>query len=191
MFFGLQMVGGSAASLVDVHWFQSLITSVNDLPLAAFFLGAILSILVQSPQSVAILAIALTTADVLTTWTTMAIIYGSNFGGGVSTYLLSSGFKGTSRQIMVFQTVFNVLTGFVLLGLFYVERLSGTPLVHAFVMSLGGQVAQKMAVVYLIFNVFGAIMMFVLRVPILKWIESRWPPPMRSSRPAHHHLNNQ
>lgn len=176
MFFGLQMVGGSASSLVDVHWFQSLITSVNDLPVAAFFLGAILSILVQSPQSVAILAIALTTADVLTTWTTMAIIYGSNFGGGVSTYLLSSGFKGTSRQIMVFQTVFNVLTGFVLLGLFYVERFSGIPLIHAFVMSLGGQVAQQMAVVYLIFNVFGAVMMFALRVPILKWIENRWPP---------------
>ena len=59
MFFGLQIVGGSASSLVDVHWFQTLITSVNDLPLAAFFLGAMLSILVQSPQSVAILAIAL------------------------------------------------------------------------------------------------------------------------------------
>lgn len=176
MFFGLQMVGGSASSLTDLHWFQSLITGVNDLPIAAFFLGAVLSILVQSPQSVAILAIAMTTADVLSTWTTVVIIYGSNFGGGLSTYLLSSGFKGTSRQIMIFQTLFNVLTGLVLLALFYIERLTGIPLVHAFVTSLGSHVAQQMAVVYLIFNVFGAFMMFVLRGPILKWIENRWPP---------------
>ena len=176
MFFGLQMVGGSASSLTDLHWFQSLITGVNDLPIAAFFLGAILSILVQSPQSVAILAIAMTTADVLSTWTTVVIIYGSNFGGGLSTYLLSSGFKGTSRQIMIFQTLFNVLTGLVLLALFYVERFTGFPLVHAFVTSLGSQVAQQMAVVYLIFNVFGAVMMFALRGPILNWIENRWPP---------------
>jgi len=176
MFFGLQMVGGSAASLTDLHWFATMIAGVNDLPLAAFILGAILSILVQSPQSVAILAIALTGADVLSTWTTIAIIYGSNLGGGLSTYLLSAGFKGTSRQIMIFQTLFNVLTGLVLLVLFYVERLAGIPLVHAFVTSLNTPVAQQLAIVYLIFNVSGAVMMFALRGPILHWIERRWPP---------------
>jgi phosphate:Na+ symporter len=176
MFFGLQMVGGSASSLSELQWFHAMIVGVNDSALAAFVLGAILSIIVQSPQSVAILAIAMTGADVLSTWTTVAIIYGSNFGGGLSTYLLSAGFKGTSRQIMVFQTLFNVLTGLVLLFLFYVENLGGIPLVHAFVTSLGQHVAQQMAVVYLIFNVFGAFMMFALRVPLLHWIEKRWPP---------------
>lgn len=175
MFFGLQMVGGSASSLTDLHWFGTLIAGVNDQALAAFLVGAILSMLVQSPQSVAILAIAMTTADVLSTWTTIAIIYGSNFGGGLSTYLLSAGFKGTSRQIMIFQTLFNVLTGLVLLALFYIEKYAGASLIHAFVTSLGMPVAQQLATVYLIFNVFGAVMMFVLRVPILGWIEKRWP----------------
>lgn len=176
MFFGLQMVGGSASSLTELHWFNSMIVGVNDFALGAFFVGAILSMIVQSPQSVAILAIALTSSDVLSTWTTIALIYGSNFGGGLSTFLLSAGFRGTSRQIMVFQTLFNVLTGIVLLGLFYLEKYAGIPLVHEFVTSLGSAVAQQMAVVYLIFNVFGAVMMFVLRGPILHWIEKRWPP---------------
>jgi phosphate:Na+ symporter len=176
MFFGLQMVGGSASSLTELQWFESLIVGVDDFAMAAFFVGAVLSMILQSPQSVAILAIALTSADVLSTWTTIAIIYGSNFGGGLSTFLLSAGFRGTARQIMVFQTLFNVLTGTVLLVLFYVEKFTGIPLVHAFVTSLGSAVAQQMAVVYLIFNVFGAIMMFVLRAPILGWIEKRWPP---------------
>jgi phosphate:Na+ symporter len=176
MFYGLQMVGGSASSLTDLQWFSSAIASVEGFAIAAFLLGAMLSMVIQSPQSVAILAIALTSADVLSTWTTIAIIYGSNFGGGISTFLLSAGFRGTSRQIMVFQTLFNVLTGIVLLALFYIERFTGIPLVHAFVTSLGSAVAQQMAVVYLIFNVFGAVMMFILRTPILGWIEKRWPP---------------
>ena len=176
MFFGLQMVGASASSLTELEWFHAMIVGVNDYAIGAFFVGAVLSILIQSPQSVAILAIALTSADVLSTWTTVAIIYGSNFGGGLSTYLLSASFRGTSRQIMVFQTLFNVLTGTVLMALFYLEAIAGIPLVHAFVTSLGTPVTQQMAIVYLIFNVFGAAMMFAIRGPLLGWIERRWPP---------------
>ena len=176
MFFGLRLVGSSAASLTELAWFYSAITSVNGHPLGAFVLGAVLSIVVQSPQSVAILSIAMTGAGVLGSWTTIAIIYGSNFGGGISTYLLSSGFRGTPRQIMMFQVVFNLLTGSVLMGLFFVERLGGVPLVHAAVKAVGRSVESQMAFVYLAFNVFGAMMMFALRKPILNWIEQRWPP---------------
>jgi phosphate:Na+ symporter len=176
MFFGLTMVGTSASSISEVVWFQNAISSVSGLPIAAFILACILSIATQSPQSVAILAIAMTTSGVLDTWTTMVIIYGSNFGGGLSTYLLSAGFKGTSRQIMIFQVLFNVITGLVLLSLFFVEKVSGLPLVHAFVTSLEVDTAQQMAFVYLIFNVFGAALMYTFRKPILNKIEHLWPP---------------
>jgi phosphate:Na+ symporter len=176
LFFGLRMVGSGASTLTELAWFRDAVTGVNGSPVAAFVLGSILSILVQSPQSVAILSIALTESEVLTTWTTVAIIYGSNFGGGLSTYFLSAGFRGTSRQIMVFQVLFNVLTGLVLFALFFVERWTDVPLVHAAVTSTGGGVANQMAFVYLTFNVFGAIMMYTLRAPILGWIEKRWPP---------------
>jgi len=176
MVFGIRMVGTSASALTNLEWFGAAIASVNGAPLIAFLLGTGLSILVHSPQSVAILSIAMTSSDVLNTWTTIAIIYGSNFGGGVSTYLLSSGFRGTSRQIMLFQVLFNVLTGLVLLGLFFVERWTGIPIIHAAVTHVGDDVARQMAFVYLVFNVFGACMMYVLRNPILGLIERRWPP---------------
>ena len=176
MFFGLTMVGTSASSISEVDWFQSAIISVNGAHIAAFSLACVLSIAIQSPQSVAILAIAMTTSGVLDTWTTMVIIYGSNFGGGLSTYMLSAGFKGTSRQIMIFQVLFNVITGLVLLCLYYVEKYSGLPLVHALVTSFKVDTAQQMAFVYLIFNVFGAALMYTFRKPILSRIEQLWPP---------------
>jgi phosphate:Na+ symporter len=176
MFFGLTMVGTSASSVSEIEWFQNAIISVNGAPLAAFILACLLSLAIQSPQSVAILAIAMTTSGVLDTWTTMVIIYGSNFGGGLSTYLLSAGFKGTSRQIMIFQVLFNVITGLVLLCLFFLERYAGLPLVHALVTSIKVDTAQQMAFIYLIFNVFGAALMYTFRKPILNRIEQIWPP---------------
>jgi phosphate:Na+ symporter len=176
MFFGLSMVGTTASSISEIDLFQQIIAGVSGAPVAAFLVAGLLSILIQSPQSVAILAIALATSGVLDSWTTIVIIYGSNFGGGLSTYFLSAGFKGTSRQIMIFQVLFNVLTGTVLLGLFFVERHGGVPLVHALVGSINTGFAQQMAFVYLIFNVFGAGMMYVLRKPLLSVIERRWPP---------------
>ncbi len=176
MFFGLTMVGTSASSVSEIEWFQNAIISVNGAPLAAFLLACALSIAIQSPQSVAILAIAMTTSGVLDTWTTMVVIYGSNFGGGLSTYLLSAGFKGTSRQIMIFQVLFNVITGLVLLSLYFVEKYSGLPLVHALVTSIKVDTAQQLAFVYLIFNVFGAALMYTFRKPILHRIEAIWPP---------------
>jgi len=176
MFFGLTMVGTSASSVSEIEWFQNAIISVNGAPIAAFVLACVLSITIQSPQSVAILAIAMTTNGILDTWTTMVIIYGSNFGGGLSTYLLSAGFKGTSRQIMIFQVLFNVITGLVLLCLFFLEKHGGFPLVHALVTSFRVDTAQQMAFVYLIFNVFGAALMYTFRRPILQRIERIWPP---------------
>jgi phosphate:Na+ symporter len=176
MFFGLSMLGTSASSVSELEWFQTAIINVNEAPLAAFMLAAILSIVIQSPQSVAILAIAMTISGVLTTWTTMVIIYGSNLGGGLSTYVLSAAFKGTSRQIMIFQVLFNVITGIVLLALYYLERYTTLPLFHSFVTSLNVDTGQQMAFLYLIFNVFGAALMYTFRKPILSQIEKHWPP---------------
>ncbi|MEH6587679.1 MAG: Na/Pi symporter [Halioglobus sp.] len=176
MFFGLDMVGESAAYVTAIPWFEKAITGVNGAPLTAFFMAGILSLAIQSPQSVAILAIAMTVGGVLDTWTTLVIIYGCNLGGGLSTYLMATGLRGTSRQITIFQVWFNVITAGLLLLLFFLERSYGVPLVHALVTSLKVETGQQMAFVYLIYNVLGAIIMFVFRAPILKKIE-HWCPP--------------
>jgi phosphate:Na+ symporter len=176
MFFGLDMVGESAAYVTQIDWFENAITGVNGAPLTAFFLAGALSLAIQSPQSVAILAIAMTVSGVLDTWTTLVIIYGSNLGGGLSTYLISAGLKGTSRQITIFQVWFNIITASALLLLFFVEKHYGIPLVHAFVTSLDMGTAKQMALVYLIYNLFGATLMFTFRAPILARIE-QWCPP--------------
>lgn len=176
MFFGLDMVGESAGFAAQYDFVEKAITSVNGAPLSAFLLAGILSIAIQSPQSVAILSIAMTVGGVLDSWTTMAIIYGCNFGGGLSIYLMSAGIKGTSRQITIFQVWFNVIAGSFLLMLFFIERYMNVPLVHAAVTSIKVDIGQQMAFVYLVYNLFGAAVMYLFRAPILDVIERFCPP---------------
>lgn len=176
MFFGLDMVGESAGFVAQYEWIEKAITSVNGAPLTAFLLAGLLSVIIQSPQSVAILSIAMTVGGVLDTWTTMAIIYGCNFGGGVTIYLMSAGIRGTSRQITIFQVWFNVFTGIALMLLYFVERHFGIPLVHALVDSINVDTGQKMAFFYLVYNLFGAVVLYLLRAPILRKIEQICPP---------------
>jgi phosphate:Na+ symporter len=130
----------------------------------------------QSPQSVAILAIAMTVGGVLDTWTTAVIIYGCNLGGGLGTYIMATGLKGRARQLAIFQIWFNVISACTLLLLYFIERWFGVPMVHALVTSLDMGTAKQMASVYLIYNLFGAVVMYTLRQPILRQIE-RWSPP--------------
>jgi phosphate:Na+ symporter len=176
MFFGLDMVGESAAILTQIDSFERAITGVNGAPLTAFVLAGVLSIAIQSPQSVAILAIAMTVGGVLDTWTTVVIIYGCNLGAGISIYLMSAGLRGTPRQIAIFQVWFNLITASFLLLLFFIEKYYGLSLVHAFVTSLKIDTAKQMACIYLIYNLLGAIVMYAFRAPILKIIE-KWCPP--------------
>lgn len=56
------------------------------------------------------------------------------------------------------------------------ERSFDVPLIHSFVTSLKVDTAQQMAFVYLIYNVFGAAVMYVFRAPILRKIEQYCPP---------------
>ena len=178
MFFGLDMVGESAGYITQIDWFERSIAGVNGSPVTAFLLAAGLSIAIQSPQSVAILAIAMTVSGVLDTWTTLVIIYGSNLGGGLSTYLMAAALRGTSRQIILFQVWFNLITAVLLMALFFVERQYGVTLVHGLVTSLKIDTAQQMAFVYLIYNLTGAVILFIIREPLLKLIERRSPPSM-------------
>jgi phosphate:Na+ symporter len=194
MFFGLGMVGESAVFITQIDVFERAIAGVNGSPLTAFLLAGILSIAIQSPQSVAILAIALTVGGVLDTWTTLIIIYGCNLGGSLSVYLMSAGLKGTPRQITIFQVWFNLISASFLVFLYFVEKQTGLFLVHNFVTSLNIDTAQQMAFVYLIYNLFGAIVMYILRAPILARIEQWCPPSLEEDvgklRYLHDHVIN-
>jgi len=86
-------------------------------------------------------------------------IYGVNFGGAVSTWLLSKGISGPTREVVNYQIRFDVLGLAVLVPLFYLEWLSHAPLVIALISKYVADPWYQMASVYLLFNLVAAVAM--------------------------------
>jgi len=124
LFYGLNIVQTSAASFAQEAWFKTLLNYAACSHLLAFLLGIFLSVISQSSAAISILAISMTSAGIFTIEQTMMIIYGANMGSSVLTYLLSAKLKGTPRQLVMSQVLFNIVAVSVLVAFFYPENLS-------------------------------------------------------------------
>ena len=150
LFFGIQLMKLGAKPLAELPMFKAMIAHSGQAYLVAFLIGALLRVLIQSSSTVTIIAITLAQANLLDANQTMMIIFGTNIGSAVSVLLLSGNLKGTTRQIVWFQTIFDFIVGVIFLILFYAEIYLHIPLIVALINRLSNSLARQMADVYLI-----------------------------------------
>lgn len=174
LFLGIGLIQGGAVPLVEQSWMESFLRESHASYAVAFLAGAVLTFASQSKAAISILAITLAGAAVFTVEQTVMIIYGVMLGGSVVTFVLSSGLRGRARQIATYQVAFNCVGCLILVPLFYVEVLTGTPLVMRLVADLTSDIARQMACVYFLFNVTSALALFLLR-PIPRLLERMSP----------------
>lgn len=175
LFYGLIMLRAGAEPLATMPWFQDILVHGQSSYLLSFFAGALLTALCQSSTAVSILAIALTQVGLFSMEQTMMIIYGTNVGSSAVSWLLSTTIKGTTKQLIMSQVFFNFAAAAVFVPLFYLEVLSGVPLVKALVQSFGVPLAQQAALVYLLFNWGGAVVLSLLLTPFYSALVRGWP----------------
>lgn len=175
LFYGLIMLRAGAEPLAQTPWFESVLLAGHSSFLLAFLAGALLTALCQSSTAVSILAIAMTQVGLFSMEQTMMIIYGTNVGSGAISWLLATTIRGTPKQLIMSQVLFNFIAGLVFVTLFYLEFLAGVPLVQALVNSLGLPLEQQAALVYLLFNWGGAVVLSLVLTPFARGIEHFWP----------------
>ena len=130
----------------------------NSLALA-FVVAALLTALVQSSSVVSVFGISLAAVGVLFVDQAIMVMYGSCIGSGAIIYLLSAGLTGRSRQVAMYLVGYNVLICVVPVSLLYIEIHFGIPLVKAFILSVGVDLDQQLALVYVFLCVFLAPLM--------------------------------
>jgi phosphate:Na+ symporter len=157
----------------------------------AFLIGAVLSVVTQSTNSVALLAITLADAGVLTFDQCVMAIYGANVGSSVLTYMLSTGLRGRQRQVAMYQVSFNFVAALVMVPLFYLEVLSGIPLAVALVKSLTGDPTLQLAYIHVVFNIGGAIVLTPFVGLAGRILARRYPPPPEESEARPQYLYDQ
>jgi len=176
LLFGLSLMKEAFAPLPGFDWFQAASEFVRGSEMAAAAFGMLLRTVIQSSSAIAVLAVVLSHAGLLTEPQMVMMIFGSAIGVGLSSFLLSSELKGVPRQIVLFHGGVNSVSGLVCMGLALVERVTGWPLVLSWVAAVPGGLGTRLSFAYL-FLMVGAGTAAVLsarRAPA--WL-NRWSPP--------------
>jgi len=168
LFLGLHMLQAGAAPLAERPWFKELLAATGGQYFLIFIAGTALTIVVQSSVAIAVLAIHMTGAGLFSLEQCMMLVYASNLGAGLNTWLLSSRLLGRPRQLALYQTLFNAGGCVLLVPLFYVEVIGGVPLMRALLAQLAADPERQMAWLYLLFNGVMVVVMLFGQAPVIR-----------------------
>ncbi len=175
LLFGLQSMGAAAVPLKEAQWLQTTVEHTVASPVLALVAGFLLAALLQSNTGATMLAITLAAQGMFDLPAAAMLIYGTNLGAIVLRVLLSVGMRGVSLQLVRFEDAFCLASGFLMVGLFFVEQLTGLPLVLAAVTWASGKLALQLALVFLLSNLLPAALVTPLLGRSLATLARLWP----------------
>ncbi len=176
LFFGLQLVQQGAAPLAEQPWVRELLSASHGSVLLTFFLGAIMTIVTQSFIGVILIAITMTKAGLFSVEQIIMLVYGMELGSSVVTLFLSSGARGTAKQLVMSQVVFNIMAVAIMVVLFYIESIFGIPMVKAAIKSTSQDMGRQVAFLVMLYNFGIPILASFVYGPIEKFLNRFWPP---------------
>ena len=174
--YGLYLVKSGAAGFAGADWVAPLLQSIHDHYMIAFIMGLVLTLLVQSNLAIMMIAIAFAAAGFLELEETAMAMYGAQAGTGLLTYVFSFHAHGRARQVVATQIAFDTVATVTFVILFYVELLSGWPLVFSIARKLSGELGTQAVYVALIFQFGAALLLLLVHRPILERIRQWFPP---------------
>lgn len=176
LLFGLGLMQHGAAPMVDQPWVHTALVASADSYLLGFLAGIVLTMVIQSSIAVAVLAVVMIGSGGFGLEQVVMVIYGSNLGSSVLSAALSMKLRGRSLQIAMAQILFNVLGCVVLVPLFYLELRTGVPGVVALLGQVPGGEEWAVPVVFLLFNVVAALIVFAFPNAIVRACARLSPP---------------
>jgi phosphate:Na+ symporter len=176
LFLGLQLMHSGNHELRNIEWVREFFEMSARWTISAFIIGAVLALALQSSSTVAVIAISMSAAGLLTLEQAMLTVLGATAGSGVSIYLDSSGMEGSSRQLAILQALIKILGVAVLVLLVVIERTLHVPLLAHLYRAIAGDVAKQVALVYLTCQI-AAVIVQVLFDRALQPLLSRLAPP--------------
>ena len=175
MLYGLEAMGAAAAPLRSLPWFHALTDATAHAPPLAFLAGVVVAILLQSNTGAVLLIITMASNGTLDVTQSMLMIYGTNLGAIPLRALLSAGMRGTAVRLVRLEDTFCVMSGCLMVLLFYVESASGLPLVQAAAHALSSAPSVELAAVFLMSNAIPALLITPLLGQCWRILQRIWP----------------
>lgn len=148
LFLGLQMMRGAVDSARDTAGAAWMLAKAAESPLAAFALGALVTVVAQSSSVTTITAIAGIDTGLLSFDAAAAVVLGAGIGSGAAVTLTGWRARGQLPQLVAFQCL-TKLTGSVCIGAVLIaQSLSGVPLLSRAAEWLSASPGRQVAAVY-------------------------------------------
>jgi len=174
--YGLYLVKTGAAGYAGSGWVGPILQGIHEHYMIAFVLGLVLTLLVQSNLAIIMIVIAFAASGLFDLEESAMAMYGAQAGTGLLTYVFSFHAHGRARQVVVTQIAYDTIATIVFVILFYVEMLSGMPLIFGLARQLSSDVGTQAGYVALIFQFGAALLLVFIRNPILDRIHDWFPP---------------
>ncbi len=175
LFFGLKLMKDAFAPLGSFPWFQDVAAFIHGSALAVFVAGALLRVLVQSSSGIAVIAIALAHGGLITPGQAAMMMFGTGAGVGLSIFLLSTNLRGIPRRLALYQALINSVAAVTLATLYFVETLTGTPLLLALAEKLASGEGVRLAFAFLFLQGTAVTVALGFSAPAARWLEKLAP----------------
>ena len=176
IFFGIEIMTAGVKPLRQEAWFTGAMTFSISYPFLSIFAGMLLGFIAQSSTAVALVAVGLAKANILTGPQTFLFMYGAAIGSTLFKAILGHGFRGTSQQLVKFVNMFNVFGATVFILLYYIEVYFHVPLVMALLQYLTPSLDNQASIVFLLFNLTSATFFTIINRPLTGWLARKSPP---------------
>jgi phosphate:Na+ symporter len=174
--YGLYLVKSGAAGFAGAAWVGPLLQSLHEHYMFAFLIGLVLTLMVQSNLAIIMIAVAFAASGLFELEETAMTMFGAQAGTGLLTYVFSFHAHGRARQVVATQIAYDVVATVAFTALFYIELISGVPIVMGAAKSMSGEVGTQAVYVALIFQFGAAALMVLVYRPILQKIRLWFPP---------------
>ena len=175
LFLGLMLIKSGAAPLKEMQAVRTLLEIAATSYGLVFLVGMSITLVVQSSVTVSTIAVAMVHSGLLSMEQTALVIYGSGLGAAISLWFMTANLHGSSRQLAYLQILLKLVATALLLALFVLEHLLQRDYLLSTLAHFSSQLALQGALVFLVYQCAGAVVMTASRTAMLRRI-ARWAP---------------
>lgn len=175
--YGLSLMKSGAQHLLAHGPLDAMLGSAATSDLLAFALAFGMTLLTTSHMGVILIAVAMASSGVFRPDQAFLAVYGAQAGSSGVTWLFSSrAFKGSARQIVMVQILYNLIGLAIFLSLHLLEATTEIPGVGTFVARASSDPGVQAALVAVLFAAVTSLLTTLAGGPISDFVSSLWPP---------------
>jgi phosphate:Na+ symporter len=168
LFLGMGMLSSGSGQLPDLLVSGGVVQFVAGTPILLLILGAVLSFICLSSTIASAIAVAAVTVGLIDFAGACWLVYGANLGSAGNHYVLAMTMHGDTRQIALMQVV-QKLAGFLgVMAIVVAGAIAGKPMLENMVSTITATPSGKLAWVFLLYQVVGALICTLTIDPAMK-----------------------